>query len=105
MNPDGIPLRDTLFGANPSPITEGPLRLISTILPNLYVIAGLLLLLYLLFAGVLVVFTAGSAEQTQQGRQAITNAIIGFLLIFTSYWIIQTIQYMTGIPILGGGDN
>ncbi len=75
-------------------------NLLSAILPNLYIIAGLILFFILLFGGFTLVTSGGSPEKTQKGQQAITGAIIGFVIIFASYWIIQIIEIITGINIL-----
>jgi len=75
--------------------------LISTILPNIYVAAGLILLFFLIFGGVMVILGAGKGEsqQAEQGKKIVTRTIIGFLIIFLSYWIIQIVETVTGIPI------
>ena len=75
--------------------------LISAILPNLYVAAGLILLFFLIFGGVMVILGAGKGEsqQAEQGKKIVTRTIIGFLIIFLSYWIIQIVEIVTGIPI------
>jgi len=76
--------------------------LISAILPNLYVAAGLILLFFLIFGGVMVILGAGKGEsqQAEQGKKIITRTIIGFLIIFLSYWIIRIIEIITGVKIL-----
>ena len=77
-------------------------KLISTIIPNVYVLAGLLLLVLLIFGGLNVIMGAGQNDpkKAEQGKKAVTYAIVGFLLIFTSYWIIQIIEVITGVDIL-----
>lgn len=76
--------------------------LVSTILPNVYVLAGLLLLVLLIGGGFAII--AGGQEsdprKTGQGATAVTSAIIGFLIIFCSYWIIQIVEAITGMKIL-----
>src|SRR5690606_27251137 len=74
--------------------------LISTILPNVFIISGVVLLFLLFFGGFTIITSNGNPEQTQKGMQSLTAAIIGFVIIFSSYWIIQIIQIITGIPIL-----
>jgi len=76
--------------------------LISTVLPNLYVLAGLTLLFFLIFGGVTVILGAGNnnPEQVGKGKKILTTTLIGFLVIFVSYWIIQILEIITGIPIL-----
>ena len=76
--------------------------LISTILPNLYMAAGLILLFFLIFGGVMVILGAGKGEsqQAEQGKKIVTRTLIGFLIIFLSYWIIRIIEIITGVKIL-----
>jgi hypothetical protein len=74
---------------------------ISCILPNIYVFAGIILFILLLVGGIGIIKSAngGSEEDLKKGQQAITSALIGFLLIFASYWIIQLIQIISGVKI------
>lgn len=98
-----VNLQETLWQGTKAQSTTAtsPYNLISTILPNLYVIAGLILLAYFVFAGVVQIASANNPQQADKGKTAATNALIGFLIIFGSYWLIQLVQYITGIPILG----
>jgi len=76
---------------------------ISAILPNIYVIAGVILFLLMVFGGFTYIKSAGSSDEegVKKGQQAITAALVGFLIIFASYWIIQLIEIITGIQIFG----
>lgn len=78
---------------------------VSILLKNVYVIAGVLLLFLLIFGGISIIMSAGSgdAKKIAQGQKTVTNALIGFLVIFASYWIIQIIDILTGLNILEGG--
>jgi hypothetical protein len=75
--------------------------LISCILPNIYVFAGVILFVLMIVGGIGVIKSAngGNEEDLKKGQQAITSALIGFLLIFVSYWIIQLVQIITGVQI------
>ena len=79
--------------------------LISNLLPNIYVLAGILLFLLLIAGGYGIIMGAGSGEagQVGKGQKAVTAAIIGFIVIFASYWIIQIIEVVTGMEILKPG--
>lgn len=79
--------------------------IVSILLKNAYIIAGILLFLLLLFGGFGIIMGAGSgdAKKTASGQQAVTSALIGFLVIFASYWIIQIIQVITGLQIFKPG--
>lgn len=74
--------------------------LISNILPNIYILAGLILLFGIIFGGFTMIANAGNKEKQQQGKEVITKSLLGFGIIFASYWLIQIIQILTGINIL-----
>ena len=78
--------------------------LISAILPNIYVAAGIILFFLIVFGGISYVRSAGSQDEEgiKRGQKAITSALVGFLIIFLSYWIIQIVEIVTGIQIFGG---
>jgi len=98
-----VNLQESLFGDQPvKDIATEPTALLSKILPNVYIITGLILFFFLLMGGFTIITSAGSPEKKQEGQKTITNALIGFLIIFASYWIIQIIQVITGVPILTG---
>lgn len=81
---------------------EGIGGIISTLLQNIYVLAGILLFILLIIGGVVFIMGAGndSPDQAKKGKQAITAALIGFVVIFSSYWIIKIIETITGLNIL-----
>lgn len=78
------------------PLTD----LLSIILPNIYILAGIIIFLYFIFGGFLIISGGGNPKNMDQGKEVITKAIAGFAIIFTSYWLIQIIEIITGIPIL-----
>lgn len=76
--------------------------LVTIILKNGLTIAGVILLALILFGGVSYIMAAGEADQKKlaAAQDTLTSALIGFLVIFTSYFIIQIIQVITGLTIL-----
>lgn len=76
--------------------------LISIILKNSLIIAGIILLGLLIFGGITFIMNAGNGDskKAQQGKAAITNAVIGFAIVLLAYSIIQIIQVITGLHIL-----
>jgi len=84
-----------------SPQFQTPGALISIILKNVYVLAGVFLLVLLIFGGVSIIMGAGQgdAKKTGQGKKVATAAVIGFFIIFASYWIIKLIEFITGVNI------
>lgn len=79
--------------------------IVSILLKNAYIIAGIVFFFLLLFGGFGIIMGAGGGDpkKTAQGQQAVTSALIGFLIIFASYWIIQIIQVITGLNIFKPG--
>lgn len=76
--------------------------LISNILPTAYLLSGAVLFFLLIIGGLTFIMKAGSGDEqgAKTGRQAILAAIVGFLIIFASYWIIQVIEIITGLNLL-----
>jgi len=98
--PNGVDLHTTYFGGQAILNVTSVYALVSLILPNAYVIAGLILFIYTLAGGFLIMTGASDPHQAENGKQIITNAILGFAILFASYWIIQIIQIITGVDIL-----
>lgn len=76
--------------------------LFSTILFNVYTIAGIILLFLLILAGFNFIIGAGSqqSEKMQKAKKTMTASLAGFIIIFASYFIIQLIEAITGAKIL-----
>ncbi len=71
--------------------------IISELLRYLFPLAGLLLLLYLLLGGLQMMTSAGDPKKMEGAKQKLTNAFIGFVIVFASYWIIQIVGRVLGI--------
>lgn len=76
--------------------------LVSVLLANAYILAGVVLLFLLIFGGFSIIMGAGAGnpEQAAKGKRAVTWAIVGAVVIFASFWIIQLIEVITGVKIL-----
>lgn len=74
--------------------------LISTILPNVFVVAGLIIFFFILLGGFTMITNAGNPEKQKEGGQMLTGAVIGFAIIFGAYWLVQLIGLILGIDIL-----
>lgn len=88
------------IGLNPNLNTLG--GIISTVVPYLFGIAGFLLLLYLIFGGFSYMMSAGDPKAAESAKQKITNAVIGFVIIFTAYWLVQILGVVLGVKQFGG---
>jgi len=74
--------------------------LINNILPNVYIAGGVIIFFMIMFGGFTIIANAGSPDKIKDGTKTITSAIMGLLVLFGSYWIIQIIQVITGVSIL-----
>lgn len=81
---------------------ETPGALISVILKNVYMFAGILLFVMVIIGGYSIIAGAGENDpkKTGSGKKTLTTALIGFLIIFASYWIIKIIEKITGLGIV-----
>ncbi|MDX1372663.1 MAG: hypothetical protein R3321_09345, partial [Nitrososphaeraceae archaeon] len=52
------------------------------------------LLGYLILGGFNYLTSMGDPKKAEQGKQRITYAILGFLIIFVSFWIVQIADYV-----------
>jgi hypothetical protein len=60
-------------------------------------ITGIVLTLMLLKGGFGFLTSMGDAKKMESARQDITNALIGFIIVFTAYWIVQALGITFGI--------
>ena len=72
--------------------------IISLVLPYIFVLAGLALLLMLIFGGFQLMTSAGDPKGMEAGKNRVMYAIIGFLIIFASFWLVQILQVIFGLP-------
>ena len=75
-------------------------EIISALLPYLFAGAGLLLLLYLIFGGIQFMTSGGDPKARESAKGKITGALVGFIIIFASYWIVQIVGIILGIEAI-----
>lgn len=64
-------------------------NLYTSVLNVLLLLAGILAVLYLIWAGIMYITSAGDAERAKKGKAGIINAIIGIVIIVAAYAIIR----------------
>jgi hypothetical protein len=72
--------------------------IISALLPYLFVLAGLMLFVYLILGGFQLMTSGGDPKRAESAKGKITGAVIGFIIIFVSYWLVQILQVIFGLP-------
>ena len=78
---------------------SGVYPIFSIVLKYVYVIAGLILLFHLISGGFQMMTGASEEKKITEAKSKITNALVGFLILFLSYWVVQIVEYILGIQI------
>ncbi|MDO8451237.1 MAG: hypothetical protein Q7S76_00010 [bacterium] len=71
--------------------------IISGVIPYFYIFAGFGLLLMIIASGFALLTSAGDAKKLAAGRLRLTYAVVGFLIVFASYWITQVFGKILGL--------
>lgn len=81
---------------NPGGVSE----IVSLFLNIAFVLAGLVLLFFFILGGIGMIGSAGqdNPQKAEQSKKTITSAVIGFVIVFASYWIVKLIGQLIGIP-------
>jgi len=90
------------IGAAGSPYTseEGLYGILSVIIKNVFVIASIILFVFIIIGGLGMIINAGNSEKQKQSNKTLSSAITGFVIIIISYWLIKIIEILTGINII-----
>lgn len=77
-------------------------QILSPLLKNSLTLAGIIFLALIVVGGIGMIASAGSGDQkkAEQSKKTITSAVIGFIVVFCAYFIIQIITVLTGVEIL-----
>jgi len=71
--------------------------LVTNAFPFIFALAGVGLLLMIIAAGFTLMTSAGDAKKMEAGKNRLTFAIVGFLVIFVAFWVVQLLGTMFGI--------
>ena len=94
MKAYAVDIRDKF---EPAQSFEDPAGLINRILPNIYLLAGIIAFLLIVGGGFLMIQSAssGDASQAERGKKAATYGIIGLVIIFAAFLIVNFITNLT----------
>ena len=103
---------EQVFAQNPTPVeiesVFAPAKsfstigsLVSVIVQNAFMLAGILAFVLLVVGGFGIIASAGGdTKGLEKGKQAITGAVLGLIVIIGSFWIIQLLEVLTGKTLL-----
>ncbi|MDA1080003.1 MAG: hypothetical protein O2840_04935 [bacterium] len=97
---EGIDLGNCLRLSNDAAIKDvysEPAFLVNLIVRNLFVVGGVILFLMIFLAGYK--FVAQGKKGMEEAKNIAKSALIGLILMFSAYWIVQIIQLLTGVDV------
>lgn len=85
---------------NQSGVLVNPGSIITRVIQFAFPLAGLILFLMLVLAGFEMMAGSATKKSIEDGKKRATNAVLGFILLFSVYWIAQLIGYIFQIDIV-----
>ena len=83
---------------NVSDVYNKPAVLINQIITYTFVAAGLIFFFLLIYCGYL--YISEDSKAVEKAKTLLETAGMGFVLMFSAYWVIQIIQVVTGTKLL-----
>lgn len=77
--------------------------IVTTVLNYAFTFAGIGLLIFFIYGGFQLFLSAGDPKKVSEGKTTITNALVGFVIVFVAFWIVQLISRLLGLNSLFGG--
>jgi hypothetical protein len=74
--------------------------IITALFPYIFGFAGLALFVILIWGGITLMTAAGDPAKSKSGYGKISAGLIGFLIIFVSYFVAQIVEVILGVKIL-----
>lgn len=91
-------------GDIPTSVPQGGLTKLTTILSNaitLFMIAALILVvIYFIWGGIQWIMSGGEKSKVAAARSKLTWAIIGFIIVLLSFFIVNTLGFFFGVTFL-----
>lgn len=73
--------------------------IVNNAVPLLFAFSGIALFIYLVWGGFDFLTSMGDAKKAEQGKNKITHAVVGFIIIFISFWVVQIVDAFLGFDI------
>jgi hypothetical protein len=94
---------NSLEGKVDTSLFQGELTIgsiVSRIVPLLFLIAGISLLIMIVVSGFTFLTSGGDPKKMEQGKNQLTYAVVGFVIIFAAFWLVQILGAMLGLESL-----
>lgn len=70
-------------------------------IPYIFAFAGIGLLIFLIMGGFKLMTSGGDPKKIEEGKHTITNAFLGFIIVFVAYWIVQILGIVLDLEGIG----
>lgn len=97
---DGVNLGEQLKlknGETVQDVYDTPGKIVNLLVSNLFIIAGIVIFIFIIGAGFS--FFQDTSKGKDEARTLATGAIVGFIIMFAAYWIVQIVAAITGADI------
>lgn len=74
--------------------------LLSTAVTILFIVAIVLTLFFLIYAGIDMITAGGEKQKVVNARNKLTFAVVGLIIVFLSYFIVNLIGTILGVNLL-----
>ncbi len=74
--------------------------IVNRLLIYVFPLAGIVVFFYLIYGGYQYLMSAGDPKAAAGAKQTLTYAIIGFLVMFAAYFVVQAFGYALGLPAI-----
>ena len=78
-------------------------KLVTTIVKNGFVLAGVVSFVLLIFGGLGIIVAAGDSKKLESARGRIVGSVLGLIIVVASFWIVQILEKVTGLKLLNPG--
>lgn len=72
-------------------------KIVVGLIPYAFALSGISLFVYLIWGGLDLMLSRGEPKGVQSAQGKITNALVGFVIIFVAYWIVQIVSTILGV--------
>ncbi|MCL5411815.1 MAG: pilin [Patescibacteria group bacterium] len=92
--------RDTVSITSPTGLKQNQIGdIVSEFIPIIFALAGIVLLVYLIIGGFKFITSGGDQKALQSAKNTISNAVLGFILVFVSFWLLQIISTIFNVGV------
>jgi hypothetical protein len=63
-------------------------------------LSGIILFVIIIIAGFQLLTSAGDPKTMEKAKQNLTWGVIGFVVIFVSFWLMKLLEFLLGIKVL-----